>query len=135
MAEIARPTGGPSLNTLNLSHAFRQGGLNVGENTGIFAACYVKASDGKVYNAIGTAANAAARVRGFADTNTNAAQSQPVTLLHGCEAAWATGLNPGSDLYLSATVPGGLTDTPTTGGVNPVGYVMDAARIYLYPIR
>lgn len=130
MAEVTRPTVRPTLNSVLLGHNCRQSGLIAGEDITAFSAVYVK-SDGKVWNANGTAANAAARVRGFADINGLAAQKDAITVMHSCEVAWPNSLTPGADLYLSATVPGGLSTTATTGGVNPIAYVISATSIFL----
>jgi len=112
----------------------RQSGLVVGEDVLAGALVYVR-SDGKIANANGTAVGALARVRGVAATKGLAAQSDAVTVMHGTEIAWANTLPPGSDLYLSAAVPGGFSTTATVGGVNPCGYVVDANRIYVFHIN
>lgn len=132
MAEVARPARMPTLGSLVLGHEHRQSGLACGEDLAAGALVYVNPADGKVYNANGTAANAAARVRGVASTQCRVAQRDAVTVMHGCEIAWPTTIPPGTDLYLSAAVPGGFSTTATTGGVNPVGYVKDANHIFVF---
>lgn len=130
MAEIAKPTVIATLGSMMLGHNCRISGLIAGENLAPFDAVYVK-SDGKVWRANGTAANAAARVRGFAAMAALSAQADAVTIVSHCEVAWPNALTPGIDLFLSASVPGGLTDTATTGGVAAIAYVKDANHIVL----
>jgi hypothetical protein len=132
MAEVARPTIRPTLGSHQLGHNCRISGLIAGEDLQACEAVYVK-SDGKVWRANGTAANAAARVRGFAAMNALAAQTDAITIMHSCEVAWANTLTPGADLYLSAAVPGGLSTTATTGGAAAIAYVKDANHIVLLP--
>ena len=134
MAEVAKPSRRATLGSNLLGHNCRVSGLICGEDIAAGDLVYVK-SDGKVWRANGTAANAAARVRGVAAENALAAQKDAVTILHNCEIAWANTLTAGIDLYLSAAVPGGFTDTATTGGVNAVAYVKDANHIYVMAAR
>jgi hypothetical protein len=102
-------------------------GLLAGEAIAAGDACYIKTSDGKVWKATGAAANAAALVRGFAFTD--ASVGEPVTLIDAGNFRYAIALSPNADLYLSGTVAGGLADAPSTGGVTPVAFVVDATRI------
>jgi hypothetical protein len=101
-------------------------GLAAGEAIVGGDACYIK-TDGKAWKATGAAANAAALVRGLAFTD--ASVGEPVTLVDEGNFRYGTGLTPGTDLYLSGTVAGGLADAPSTGGVTPVAFVVDATRI------
>lgn len=103
-------------------------GLYAGEAIAAGDACYVKTSDGKLYRSIGTAANAAAVVAGYAASD--AAIGDPLTLFYGVRFRYGAGLTPGTLVYLDTTA-GGLSDAATTGGVNPIGYVIDATRIEL----
>jgi hypothetical protein len=106
-----------------------------GEALTAFAACYIKASDGKVYNSIGTAANAAAKVRGYA-AQAYAIGDTNVTLYWDVRVRYGAGMTPGADLYVSATAGGGvLSDVATTGGTAPVGFVIDATRAELKQSR
>lgn len=135
MAEVAKPARRATLGSLLLGHNCRQSGLIAGADLKAYDACYV-GSDNKVYPATGAAANAAARVRGFAAEAALAAQADAVTLVHGCEVAWnGHGLTPGIDLYLSGTVAGGLATAPSTGGTAPIGYVKDANHFYLFNVN
>ena len=103
-------------------------GLYAGEAIAGGDACYIKTSDGKIWRSIGTAANAAAEVDGYAACD--AAVSDPLTLYYGIRFQYGSGLSPGSFLYLD-TVAGGLSDVATTGGTAKIGRVIDATRIDL----
>lgn len=132
MAEIAK-SGIPSLSTQTPPNSCFVGGLVAGEAIAAGDACYVKTSDGKVYKSTGAAANAAAKVRGFAPIA--ASLGEAVTLLHDVNFAYGAALSPGADLFLSGTVAGGLADAASTGGTAAVGYVVDATRIHVYESR
>lgn len=127
MAAINK-SGVPSLATQTPQPANRLTGLVAGEAIAAGDACYIN-TDGKVYRATGAAANAAARVRGFAAVP--AAINEAVTLVYGVNFRYGAGLTPGANVFLSATTPGGLDDAATTGGVRPIGFVFDATRIFL----
>lgn len=126
MAEIAK-SGTPSLATLT-TQVNSMAGLLAGEAIAAGDACYINA-DGKVYKASGAAANAAAKVRGFATQA--ASQGEAVTLAWNVRFRYGSGLTPGINVYLSGAVAGGLADAASTGGVNPIGFVVDATRIFL----
>lgn len=88
--------------------------------------CYINA-DGKAYASNGTAANAAAKCRGFCARSVKA--GQPVTLFGpGTRFRYSTGMTPGADLYVAATA-GRLDTAATTGGTSPVAYAKDATDI------
>jgi hypothetical protein len=131
MAEINK-SGTPSLSTVLPPASNKLNGV-AGEALAAGDACYVKASDGRVYRSSGAAANAAAKVRGFAAAPTGVGEA--VTLLFGVNFRYGAGLTPGADLYLSAATPGGLADAATTGGVAPVGFVVDATRVHVFQSR
>lgn len=126
MAEVT-VTGKPSLASVLLPPSSKISGLVAGEALLAGKACYIKTSDNKVYLASGAANNAAAIVAGFADVD--APVDEPVTLLRDCNIGYQTGLNGGKPLYLSGTVPGGLADAPSTGGLVPIGLTIDPKRI------
>lgn len=128
MAQVAK-TGTPSLASLlpNGSDVFS--GLLAGEALDWFDACYIKASDGKVYKSTGAAANAAANVDGYAASATAAGEA--VTLYKNIRVRYGAGLTPGTRLYLSGATAGTLADAPSTGGVASIGFVVDATRVYL----
>lgn len=56
---------------------------------------------------------------------------EPVTPTTGLRFFYGAGLTPGTPLYLSATVPGGL-DTTLPAGDCSVAFVVDATRIQFY---
>lgn len=128
MADIAK-VGTPSMSSLDVPQNLRLSGLRAGEAIAAGDACYVK-SDGLVWKSIGTAANAAAKVRGFAFAA--AAVGEAVTLYWDVNFYYGAGLTPGADVFLSATAGGGaIADAASTGGTAPIGYVVDATRVHL----
>lgn len=132
MADITK-VGTPSLSTPVPCPAHQFAGLLAGEAIAAGDICYVK-SDGKVWKAIGTSANAAAKVRGIALQA--AAVGEACTLYHGVNVRYGASLTPGADVYLSATAGGGkIADASSTGGSAPIGFVIDATRIHFYQSR
>lgn len=128
MAAVAI-SGTPSLAvTLPPSNCFLSG-LVAGEALPAFAACYIKASDGKVYMSTGAAANAAAKVRGYA-AQAYASGDTDVTIVWDVRVRYGAAMTPGTDLFLSTA--GTLVDAATTGGTAPIGYVVDATRVELW---
>jgi len=127
MADIAK-SGTPSLYTLMPDPgACKHPPLIAGETIAAGDLCYVK-SDGLVWRSIGTAANAAAKVRGVAPTKANT--GEPITLMYNVVMQYGSGLTPGADYFLSATV-GALADAASTGGTAPVAFAIDATRIFI----
>lgn len=103
------------------------GHLLAGEAIAKGDACYIKGSDGKVYKAIGTAANEAANVVGLAP---DAAAAGEAVSVYGAFSIWeySTGMTPGTAVYLGL-VAGGLDTVAQLGHPTPVGHVVDAQRI------
>lgn len=131
MAAVAK-VGNPSLASLNLDPgAQKLSALIAGETLQAGDACYVK-SDGLVWRSIGTAANAAAKVRGYAPTIINV--GEPVSLIYNVSINYGSGFTPGADLFLGAAA-GGLDTAATTGGTAPIGFCIDATRVYLFQSR
>jgi len=89
-------------------------------------ACYIH-TDGTALLSTGAAANAAAKVRGFALTA--AASGEAVSLYHDIAIRYGAGLTPGANLFVSGTVPGGLADATSVGGTAAVGFVESATVI------
>lgn len=89
-------------------------GLYAGEDLNMLSPCYIKASDGKVYQSSGAAANEAAKFFGFTPRACRA--GQPVTLFgNGTRMGYAaSGLTVGAKLYIGATA--GTLDTAATTG-------------------
>lgn len=129
MADIAK-SGTPSLATTLPGPENTIGGLLAGQAIAAGDACYVK-SDGKIWKATGAAANAAAVVNGFAAKA--ASSGEAVTLLRDVTFHYGSGLTPGAVYYLSGATAGALADAASTGGVNPIGFAVDATRVRLIP--
>ena len=130
MADIAK-SGTPSLASVAPPASSRISGLLAGEDIAAGDACYIK-SDGKVWRSTGAAANAAAKVRGYAFVA--AKSGEAVTLYFDVNLNYGAGLTPGADYYLSATA-GALADAASVGGTAPVAYAVDATRIHVMPSR
>lgn len=128
MAAVAK-SGTPSLCSQTPGREHQISGLLAGEAIAAGDACYIKAADGLVWLSTGAAANAAAKVRGFAFTA--AAVGEAVTLYKNVNFYYGAALTPGADLFLSAATPGALSDVATTGGTAPIGFVIDATRVHL----
>lgn len=125
MAAITKAS--PSLSTINPPISNKISGLLAGEAIAIGDACYIK-SDGLVWIASGAAANAAARFKGLAGIA--APVGEAVTLWHGVDFQYGTGLTPGAPIYLGAA--GALDTAPTTGGTTPIGYCVDTTRVHIW---
>lgn len=128
MAEIAK-SGTPSMSSVTPPQNDYIVGLLAGEAIAAGDACYIKASDGRIWRSTGAASNAAAKVRGFALLPSAAGEA--VTLVKNVNFRYGAALTPGTDVFLSGSVTGGLADAASTGGTAAVGYVVDATRIYL----
>lgn len=127
MADIAK-SGTPSLSTIGIDPGSQKlPTLYAGEAIAAGDACYIK-NDGTIWRSTGTAANAAALVRGFAPTKANAGEA--LTLVHNVIFNYGASLTPGADYYLSATA-GALADSASTGGTGKIAYAIDATRIYV----
>ena len=74
---------------------------------------------------------AAAKFRGMALTY--APSGEGVTLPFHLAVKYATNLTAGADLYLSGVTAGNLADSPAYAGQLPIGFVIDAERIYIWP--
>jgi hypothetical protein len=112
----------PSLSTKLPCDAHRTHNLFPGEDLAAGDACYISATGVRRSN--GAAVAAAAKVDGFATIDYKVAGNQPVTLYHGVELAYgAATLVPGTRLFLSGTVLGGLADAASIGGTAPVATV------------
>lgn len=127
MADIAK-SGTPSLSHVLPPANHKLSGLLAGEDIAAGDACYIKASDGKAWKSTGTAANAAAKVRGYAAQA--ASSGEAVTLLFGVTFRYGAGMSPGAEVFLSATA-GAIADAATTGGTASIGFVVDATRVFL----
>jgi hypothetical protein len=125
MTEIMK-IGTPSVASRLTLAANRICGTLAGEALAAGDACYL-GIDGRVYRSQATALNGAGRVRGFAAVD--AAMDEPTTLVFDVTLHYGADLPSGASLYLSAAVPGGLTDQPTAAGSPEVAFVIDDTRI------
>lgn len=125
MANITRSTSA-SFDASSSMYAPNVSGLLAGETIAVGQPVYVK-SDGKVWLANGTSANAAAACRGLA---ANAAiAGQPLTIYgRGARFKFGAGLTPGASYYV-ATTAGLLSDAATTGGTVAVAFAIDTTDI------
>jgi len=130
MATVAA-SGTPSLASVLPPQSQQIAGLLAGEALTAGAPCYIK-SDGKVWLSVGTAANAAAKVDGWAAEA--CAVGEAVTLFFDVNFRYGASLTPGARVYVGATA-GVLADAATTGGTAPVGFVVDATRIHVWQSR
>jgi hypothetical protein len=132
MVAIAK-SGTPSLcSTLPPQSQQLAGNLRAGEALAAGDACYI-ASTGLVLRSTGAAANAAAKVRGYAAEA--CAINEAVTLWFDVNFWYTTGATPGIDVFLSGTTAGGLDTAASTGGTAPIGYTIDANRVHLFASR
>jgi len=104
------------------------GDFLAGEALGNCAACYVKASDGKVYQSNGTANTEPAKFDGFTAKAHNI--GEPVTLIsNGVRIGnYAAGMTIGQKLYVAATA-GALDTATTTGGLTEIARATSATDI------
>jgi hypothetical protein len=128
MASIAK-VGTPSLSTAIPPTSCNISGFKAGEALAAGDAVYIKTSDGLIYRSTGAAANAAAAVDGFVPADCPIGEA--TSIYFNVQFYYGAALSPGSYVYLSGTVLGGLDTAPSTGGVNPIGRVIDATRIRL----
>lgn len=130
MATLAK-SGTPSLASVLPPQNMQIAGLLAGEAIAAGDLCYI-ASTGRILRSNGTAATAPAKVRGVALEA--CASGEAVTIMAYVNIRYGSGLTPGADLYASATA-GAIDDAPTTGGTGPIGFVVDATRIHIFPSR
>jgi hypothetical protein len=127
MAEIPKFVT-PSIATKLPCDAHRTHNLFPAEDIAAGDACYISATG--VRRSTGAAVAPAAKVDGWAGMDYKVAGNQPVTLYHGVEMAYgAATLVPGTRLYVSGTVVGGLADAASTGGTAPVATVQYIATL------
>lgn len=128
MATVAK-SGTPSLSSvLPPQNCVIGSGLKAGEAIAAGDLVYI-ASTGRVMKSNGTAANAAAKVDGIAVKA--AASGEAVDVYRNVEVRYGAGMTPGTRLYLQTTA-GLISDAATIGGTDPIGFVVDATRIYIH---
>lgn len=131
MAAIAK-VGKPSLCSTLPPQSQQIAGLKAGEALGAGDACYI-ASTGLVMKSTGAAANAAAKVDGFAAED--CALGEAVTLFFDVNFFYGAGMTPGARVYLSGVTAGGIDTAASTGGTAPIGFSVDASRVHLQQSR
>jgi hypothetical protein len=120
----------PSLGTKLPCDAHRTHNLFPGEDLAAGDACYISATGVRRSTGAGAAGTPAAKVDGFVMMDYKVAGNQPVTLYHGVEVAYgAATLVPGTRLFLSGTVVGGLADAASTGGTGAIATVQYIATL------
>lgn len=102
-------------------------GLVAGETLDIAAPCYIKSSDGKVYQSNGTAATEPAKFHGFVPRAAVAGQAVTLFAL-GARFSYGTGLTIGAKYYIGATA-GRLDGAATTGDAVGVAFAVTATDI------
>jgi hypothetical protein len=129
MANINKVTGlDPSLASLLIASSQKINGLRAGEALATGDLVYIK-NDGKVWKATGAANADPAKVVGMVMVPSDA--NEPCTPVHDCVVRYANALTPGAQLWLGT---GGLfADAATTGGLAPIGFVIDAQRVFIHP--
>ena len=130
MAAISK-VGTPSLSTAIPPTSCNISGFHAGEALAAGDACYIKTSDGLIYRSTGAALNAAAVVDGFVPADCPIGEA--TSLYFDVQFYYGAALSPGSYVYLSGTTAGGLDTAASTGGLTPIGRVIDATRIRLVP--
>ena len=127
MAEIAK-SGTPSLSTPLPDASHRISGLFSGDTIAAGDACYIN-SAGAVMRATGAAANAAAKVRGWAAQA--AASGESITLVFETAMRYGAALTPGTTYFLSGATAGGIADAASTGGTGQIAFAIDATQIWV----
>lgn len=128
MALIAK-SGTPSLSSVVPEQAHVIGsGLKAGEAIAAGDLVYIAAA-GTVMRSNGTAANAAAKVDGIAVKA--APLGEAVDVYRNVEVRYGAAMTPGTRIY-AFTTAGTLGDAATTGGTAPVGFVVDATRVFIH---
>lgn len=91
-------------------------------------ACYLNSS-GQIKQSSGAAATAAAQVHGWAAEDHSIGETCALWGQINLGYGVPSGTTPGTQLYLSSTVAGGLADAATTGGVTACALVLTGGRI------
>jgi hypothetical protein len=127
MADITK-VGTPTVSTVGpIPGANKLPTLTAGEAIAAGDACYI-ASDGLVKLSDASAGDALSMVHGFAPYAV--ASGETITLVFNVCFRYGSGLTPGAKLFLSVTT-GGLADAASAHAPDPIGFVVDATRIYV----
>jgi hypothetical protein len=120
----------PSLATKLPCDAHRTHNLFPGEDLAAGDACYISATGVRRSTGAGALGTPAAKVDGFVMMDYKVAGNQPVTLYHGVDMAYgAATLVPGTRLFVSGTVVGGLADAASTSGTGAIATVQYIATL------
>ena len=126
---IVAKASNPSLDK-NQARQVAAGNLYAGEDLHAVSACYIKLSDGLVYESDGAFSNEAAKFHGFTAQEYKA--GEPVTLFGaGTRFKYGSGMTPGTTLYIAATdyYSGVLDDAATTGDSKGTAFVVSPTDI------
>jgi hypothetical protein len=121
-----------SIDARSAANAAYISGLTAGEDLGALNVCRISTSDGKVYKAVTTSAQAitsgsVADYAGF--TGKAVSNGQPVTLFRcGVMANLSTGLTTGKNLFISGSA-GLLSDAIVLAGDSPVAMAISSTDI------
>jgi hypothetical protein len=116
------------ISTPNPSPNHRLAGWIAGEALGAGDACTLH-TNGRIYRASGAAADANARIFGYAADPCSAGEA--CTLYDHVTLEYGSGLTPGTLFYLSGTTPGGLDTDPSPGGTIPCAVALDSTRVHV----
>lgn len=123
MALVTRGTDASMDTNTGMIAGHISGDLYAGEALDAVAACYIKASDGKVYMSNGTAATEPAKFDGF--TPCAYGVGEAVSLFNiGARFRYGTGLTVGADYFVAATA-GRLDTAATVGGLRAIARVLN----------
>ena len=129
MADIAK-SGTPSLSTLEpAAGVCKLPPLSAGEALVAGDACYI-ASDGTIKLANATTGDEDAQVHGYAPISCES--GEVVTLVHNVCFRYGASLTKGAPVFLSADTDGALATVAAAGAPGPIGFVVDATRVYLH---
>jgi len=110
-------------------------GAMAGEALGALDAAYIRTTDGRVYRSLNAGTPYNGVTGGVPPSTTHGFTTAPanpgdrVTLVYGVLAAYGAGLAPTTPLYLSGTVPGGLTDVAPVAGAPAIARAANATTI------
>ena len=105
--------------------------LEAGEDLDALASCYQSTADGLIYMSDGTAANEAAKTRGFTPEAYKQGDQHVTLIGKGAKIHYADGtLTPGQRLYVAAT-PGRLDTAATTGDATGVAEAYTTSDIQI----
>lgn len=129
MAAVTK-SGLPAISTAAPPFNCRISELEAGETLGACDPCYIKASDGKVYKAVASAADEKRIVAGWAVKD--AVAGQPITLVWDVRFGDYGTLTVNALYFLSATVAGGLDTVTSANAGRPIAWSPDGQRLEVF---